>query len=87
MHALCHTTFVPTPQAIGLSTTDASRASFISTFTVLAVPFLAGSRLGDQREVYSSLGNSQLTKSIVSNAYDESVLIAEDLQPNQSNYF
>lgn len=38
-------------QAIGLSSTDASRASFISTFTVLAVPFLAGSRLGDQREI------------------------------------
>jgi drug/metabolite transporter (DMT)-like permease len=38
-------------QAIGLSTTDASRASFISTFTVLAVPFLAGSKLGDQRQI------------------------------------
>lgn len=38
-------------QAIGLSTTDASRASFLSTFTVLAVPLLAGSRLGDGRKI------------------------------------
>lgn len=38
-------------QALGLMTTDASRASFISTFTVLAVPFLASSRLGDSRPV------------------------------------
>jgi len=38
-------------QALGLMTTDASRASFISTFTVLAVPFLASSRLGDGRPV------------------------------------
>lgn len=29
-------------QSLGLLTTDASRASFLSTFTVLVVPFLAG---------------------------------------------
>ena len=29
-------------QSAGLLTTDASRASFLSTFTVLVVPFLAG---------------------------------------------
>ena len=29
-------------QSVGLLTTDASRASFLSTFTVLVVPFLAG---------------------------------------------
>lgn len=38
-------------QALGLMTTDASRASFISSFTVLAVPFLASSQFGDGRSI------------------------------------
>ena len=35
-------------QALGLMTTDASRASFLSAFTVVAVPLLSGTRVAGQ---------------------------------------
>lgn len=47
-------------QAAGLMTIEASRASFISAFTVLAVPFLASSRFGDGREIKWSVWLSAL---------------------------